>query len=115
MAPHDEDYFVLKPQHSGFYSTTLALLLEHLQTQTLVLTGFATNLCVLFTANDAHMHGYHLVVPPDCTASNTPALTKAALAHVRTGLGGDVRSSRSVDFVKLSRRPIKRKPRDQAF
>src|SRR5687767_13884034 len=31
LKPDEDDYFVLKPKHSGFYSTTLAILLEYLQ------------------------------------------------------------------------------------
>src|SRR5205814_10712566 len=34
LKPDREDYFVLKPKHSGFYSTTLDLLLKHLGTKT---------------------------------------------------------------------------------
>ena len=52
LLPDDDDYFVLKPKHSGFYSTTLALLLTHLTTKNLILTGIAGNNCVLFTSND---------------------------------------------------------------
>ena len=33
LAPDEEDYFVLKPKHSGFHSTTLDVLLAHLGTQ----------------------------------------------------------------------------------
>jgi nicotinamidase-related amidase len=113
LRPHEEDYFVLKPQHSGFYSTTLDLLLGYLGTHTLVLAGFATNLCVAFTANDAHMRGYHLFVPPDCTASNTPALTRAAIAHVKTALGADVRRSPGIDFARTGHRV--KKERGQPF
>lgn len=113
LRPHEGDYFVLKPQHSGFYGTALEPLLQHLGTRCLVLTGFAGNLCVLFTANDAHMRGYQVVVPSDCTASNTPALTRSALTHVEVALHGDVRTSNHVDFARLSRQP--RKPRGQTF
>jgi nicotinamidase-related amidase len=104
LRPQDGDYFVVKPQHSGFYSTTLELLLEHLGVKTMILTGFAANLCVLFTANDAHMRGYRLVVPADCTASNTKALTAMALSHIRSSLGGDVRPSPRVDFRQVASR-----------
>jgi nicotinamidase-related amidase len=110
LHPHEGDYYVVKPQHSGFYSTTLELLLDHLGAATLILTGFAANLCVLFTANDAHMRGYRLVVPSDCTASNTRALTTMTLAHVRSSLNGDVRPSSRVDFHHLAKRR-KRTPR----
>lgn len=100
LRPHAHDYFVLKPQHSGFYCTTLELLLEHLGARELVIVGFATNLCVLFTANDAYMRGYEVVVPLDCTASNTAALTRVALGHVKTALGGRTPRSTAVRFKR---------------
>src|SRR4051812_16185869 len=49
LKPDEDDYFVLKPKHSGFFSTTLDTLLEYLQARTLILTGLAGNICVLFT------------------------------------------------------------------
>ncbi len=55
MKPEEEDYFVLKPKHWGFYSTTLDILLNYLQARTLIITGLAGNICVLYTANDAYM------------------------------------------------------------
>lgn len=109
LRPHADDYFVLKPQHSGFYSTALERLLTHLGARTLILTGFAANLCVVFTANDAHMRGYRLVVPEDCTASNTPALTRNALGHMRTALHADTRASSRLDFGALERASQRRR------
>jgi len=44
LKPDKEDYFVLKPMHSGFYSTTLELLLKHLGAGRLILTGIAANI-----------------------------------------------------------------------
>lgn len=113
LRPHDGDYFVLKPQHSGFYSTPLDLLLEHLGTHTLVMAGFAANLCVVFTANDAHMRGYNLVVARDCVASNTPVLTRDALRHMHGALGAEVPLSAKISFPTLRRR--QRRGRRQPF
>jgi nicotinamidase-related amidase len=70
LKPDSEDYFVLKPAHSGFYSTTLELLLKHFQARSLIITGIATNICVLFTAIDAHLRGYEIFVPHDCVAAS---------------------------------------------
>jgi nicotinamidase-related amidase len=54
LAPAEDDYSVLKPKHSGFYySTSLAVLLTYLGARRLIFTGFAADICVLFTANDA--------------------------------------------------------------
>jgi len=68
LKPGKDDYFVLKPKHSGFQFTTLDVLLEHLGAETLILTGVAGNFCVLFTAHDAYMRDFRLVVPRDCIA-----------------------------------------------
>ncbi len=70
LAPEPEDdFYVLKPSHSGFFRTGLEVLLERLEARTLVLTGFAGDICVLFTATDAYMRGFDVVVPADCIAS----------------------------------------------
>jgi nicotinamidase-related amidase len=44
LQPDEEDYFVLKPKHSGFYSTCMEVLLSHLQVRRLILTGLAGNI-----------------------------------------------------------------------
>jgi nicotinamidase-related amidase len=100
LLPDDEDYFVLKPKHSGFYSTTLELLLQALGVHTPILTGIAGNICVLFTANDAYMREYTLVVPADCVASNTvhgarlAALAASEAVAVKTPLSPRGRKAR---------------------
>jgi nicotinamidase-related amidase len=93
LQPDDDDYFVLKPKHSGFYASSLEVLLEYLGSKKLILTGLAGNICVLFTANDAYMRDYKIIVPPDCTASNTEAANQAAIDEIRAVLKGDVRES----------------------
>ena len=72
LLPEEKDYFVLKPKHSGFYSTTLEILLRYLQVESLILTGIAGNNCVLFTANDAYMRDYRLFVLYDPALSGSP-------------------------------------------
>jgi nicotinamidase-related amidase len=98
LEPDEEDYFVLKPKHSGFQFTTLDVLLEHLGAETLILTGVAGNFCVLFTAHDAYMRDYQLVVPCDCVASQTEADDRYALAHMAKVTKADVRSSGELDL-----------------
>ena len=62
LLPKKEDYFILKPKHSGFFATSLVPLLEFLKVDRLILAGIATNLCVFFTAHDVHMHEYGITV-----------------------------------------------------
>src|SRR5438552_12093833 len=93
LRPEENDYFVLKPKHSGFFSTTLETLLRYLETQTLILTGIAGNFCVLFTANDAYMRDFNLLVPSYCIVSNTKKENDSALGLMRKFLKADTRSS----------------------
>jgi nicotinamidase-related amidase len=104
LVPDEDDYFVLKPKHSGFFSTTLDLLLQHLGVHTLVLTGIAGNNCVLFTANDAYMRDYRLIVPADCTTSTREEDNKYALRQMQQVLKADISPSGSVDFSMLDQR-----------
>ena len=71
LKPGREDYFILKPRHSAFYATSLEPLLQDLKIRRLILSGIATNLCVLFTAHDAHMRQYPMVVLSDCCAAES--------------------------------------------
>jgi len=105
LRPDSLDYFVLKPKHSGFFSTTLALLLEHLQARTLILCGLLTDVCVLFTAQDAYLRGYRIVVPADCVVARTTAEGTRALAHMQRVLDADTRPSTDLRLAAPARAP----------
>lgn len=96
LRPDEDDYFVLKPKHSGFFSSTLETLLRYLGANTLIITGIAGNYCVLFTANDAYMRDYKLIVPRDCTVSNTKKENDQALGVMKNYLKADVRVSTKI-------------------
>jgi nicotinamidase-related amidase len=98
LRPQEEDYFVLKPKHSGFFSTTLETLLRYLGSSRLILTGIAGNFCVLFTANDAYMRDYDLIVPRDCTVSNTAEENERALQLMRKFLKAKTPLSTEIKF-----------------
>lgn len=102
LLPDEDDYFVLKPKHSGFYSTTLALLLTHLTTKNLILTGIAGNNCVLFTANDAYMRDFKIFVPADCIVSNTEDENEHALKQMENVLKADTTIAAELDLQKIS-------------
>ena len=98
LQPEADDYFVLKPKHSAFYATTLDVLLNYLGARTLIFTGVAANICVLFSVNDAYMRDYDLIVPSDCVASNTVEENEHALEQIRRVLKADTSRSESVDL-----------------
>ena len=102
LAPDQDDYFVLKPKNSGFYSTTLDLLLTHLTAKNLILTGIAGNNCVFFTANDAYMRDFKVFVPSDCVVSNTEEENAHALKQMETVLKADTTPAGELDLKALN-------------
>jgi nicotinamidase-related amidase len=98
IRPEQDDFFVVKPQVSGFYATTLPVLLPRLDVNRLVLTGVAADICVLFTAADAHMRQYDLWVPADAVASSNPQHTDWALQIMRKSMGAEVRPTGQLDL-----------------
>lgn len=83
LFPQEEDYFVLKPKHSGFYATPLELLLRHLHVGQIILTGVSTEHCVAMTAADACMRDFKVWCPHDAVASHTTDLRDRTLKQLR--------------------------------
>jgi nicotinamidase-related amidase len=69
IGPDESDTIFLKPQRSGFFGTDLGQFLEAKHTETLVVTGLTTDICVLFTAHDAFMRKMKVAVPSDCVTA----------------------------------------------
>jgi nicotinamidase-related amidase len=106
LRPEERDYFVLKPKHSAFYSTSLDLLLRYLKANTLILTDIAGNICVLFTASDGYMRDFNLLVPQDCIASETEADNQHALAYMSKILKADTRPSSDIGLKATARQKL---------
>ena len=103
LQPAADDYFVLKPKHSGFFQTNLEILLRHLERKVLILTGMAADYCVLFTGNDAYMRDFRILVPRDCIASEEAERTEMVLALMRRVLKADTRPSAEMRFKEVAR------------
>ena len=93
LRPDDDDLFVIKPRFSGFYATNLPVLLPTLGATRLILTGVSADICVLFTAADAHMREYELWVPSDCVASFDPQRTRWALEIMEHSMSAETHST----------------------
>jgi nicotinamidase-related amidase len=110
LQPEHDDYFVLKPKHSGFFASTLETLLRYLGTRRLIMTGIAGNFYVLFTANDTYMRDSELIVPADCTISNTLPENRRALHLMKQYHKADTRASSRIKFPPQSKaRPRRRR------
>jgi nicotinamidase-related amidase len=96
LKPRRTDYVILKTTLSGFHQTPLDTMLRLGEVRTLILCGFAADNCVLFTAADAYMRDYRLVVPRDCTGAKTPEALGRALKTMTELLGAKTSASKRV-------------------
>ena len=106
LAPEEDDYFVLKPKHSAFFQTNLDILLDYLGVSTVILTGMAGDICVLFSANDAYMRDFRIIVPPDCIASEDAEYSRQVLGLMQRVLKAEITPSAKIDFNKISSKSV---------
>jgi nicotinamidase-related amidase len=98
LQPEEDDYFILKPKHSAFFQTNLDLLLRYLGAHKLILTGVAGDICVLFSANDAYMRDFEIIVPTNCVASEDATNNHQALKLMQRVLKADTTPSTDLLF-----------------
>jgi len=98
LMPDAEDFFVLKPKQSAFFGTPLELLLQHLGAHRLILTGVASDQCVLVTVSEAVMRDLEAVVPRDCVASQTKQRNDLVLKQLESFHKVPTSSSTSLRF-----------------
>jgi len=90
LEPSSEDYVVYKRRYDAFFATDLDLLLRELGVDTVVLTGVATDICVLHTAAGAFYRGYHIIVVEDGVAGVTRERHRWALGYMKEVYGAEV-------------------------
>ncbi len=103
LLPDSEDYFVLKPMHSAFYMTPLEVLLQHLQVETLILTGLTSTSCITVTAHDANMRGFDIYIPTDCSCARNLKEHAEALGLLEMMAGANLTRSTSLRTRHLTR------------
>lgn len=98
VAPDENSLFVVKARHSIFYETPLAHLLGQLATERLVLCGQVTEQCVMYSALDAHIRHFDVVVAADAVAHIDADLAAAALRMMRRNMSADICAVDDVTF-----------------
>jgi nicotinamidase/pyrazinamidase len=83
QAPND---LVLPKRHfSAFFGTDLERRLRAQGTDTIVVTGITTEVCVLTTALDGLCHDFYVILLEDCSASHSKEKHQACLSLYRNG------------------------------
>jgi nicotinamidase-related amidase len=90
IRPAEGSRLLTKVRHSAFYSTSLAYLLNRLDTKRLVLTGQVTEQCILYTALDAYVRHLQVVVPTDAVAHIGADLGAAALKMMEHNMSAEL-------------------------
>lgn len=90
IVPREGGRMMTKVRHSAFYSTALAYLLGRLDTKRLVITGQVTEQCILYTALDAYVRHFPVVIPTDAVAHIDPDLGAAACTMMQQNMSAEL-------------------------
>jgi nicotinamidase-related amidase len=98
IVPDEDAMFVVKARHSIFYETPLEYLLDQEDIEDVVLTGQATEQCILYSALDAHIRHIPVIVPRDAVAHIHEDLAEAALQMMEVNMEAEIVDADEVRF-----------------
>jgi nicotinamidase-related amidase len=98
IVPDEDALFVVKARHSIFYETPLEYLLRTQEIDEIVLTGQATEQCILYSALDAHIRHIPVIVPREAVAHIHEDLASAALRMMEVNMDAEVVAADDVRF-----------------
>lgn len=81
--PIEGEYRITKRRYSAFFGTDLEILLKGLHVDTLYLIGGLTDVCIHYTAADAHQHDYYIKVVTDAVAGSSMEAHEYALKAIQ--------------------------------
>lgn len=81
--PIEGEYLISKRRYSAFFGTDLEILLKGLHVNTLYMVGGLTDVCIHYTAVDAHQHDYHIRVVTDAVAGSSDEAHRYALKAIQ--------------------------------
>lgn len=97
--PIEGEYIVQKRRYSAFFATDLELLLRGKGVEHLFICGGMTDICVHFTAVDAHQRNYHIHVLKEACHTHSPEdVEKAAFENMEYFQTGAVMSVEDLEW-----------------
>lgn len=90
IAPDEGARVMTKVRHSAFYATPLDYLLNRLEVTKVILTGQVTEQCILYSALDAYVRHYDVMVPKDAVAHIDAELGAAALLMMERNMSAEI-------------------------
>jgi ureidoacrylate peracid hydrolase len=95
IVPHPGDVEVVKQRYSSFFGTDLDAMLRERNTETVVICGLTTNVCVQSTVRDCWQSDYHTITLSDCCSEVGEGAHASALSSIARSFGA-VHSSETV-------------------
>lgn len=93
------DFVVPKKRYSGFFQTSLDLLLKELGVDTVIMAGLHAHMCVRHTSADAFQYGYHVIAATDCMDSFTKEDYESGIKYLHDVYGAKLLTS--IEIEKL--------------
>jgi nicotinamidase-related amidase len=90
ILPPREVAFLVKARHSAFFETQLDYMLRQQDVGRIVLIGQVTEQCILYSALDAYVRHYSIVVPRDAVAHIHEDLAEAALLMMEVNMAAEI-------------------------
>lgn len=82
LDPQPEEFVIRKRRYSAFFGTELEIVLKAYKADTVLLVGGLTDVCIHYTAVDAHQHDYHVRVLRDCVGGSSERAHEASLEAI---------------------------------
>ena len=82
LDPRPEEFHIKKRRYSAFFGTELEIVLKAYKADTVILFGGLTDVCVHYTAVDAHQHDYRVRVASDAVGGSSQRAHDAALEAI---------------------------------
>ncbi|MFK4759852.1 cysteine hydrolase family protein [Microbacterium sp. ZW T5_45] len=82
LDPQPEEFVIRKRRYSAFFGTELEIVLKAYKADTVMLVGGLTDVCIHYTAVDAHQHDYHVRVLSDCVGGSSDRAHQASLEAI---------------------------------
>jgi nicotinamidase-related amidase len=82
LDPQPEEFVIRKRRYSAFFGTELEIVLKAYKADTVMLVGGLTDVCIHYTAVDAHQHDYHVRVLRDCVGGSSERAHESALEAI---------------------------------
>src|SRR3954454_12490591 len=98
IAPREPVPFLAKGRHSAFYQTALDHLLSEADVERIVLAGQVTEQCILYSALDAYIRGYEMVVPPDAVAHINRDFATTSLKMMEANMHAELTPVAEIEF-----------------